>query len=263
MKRLLGCFARCWNSEAFQRAGRSAGRLAAIGAAAVAIAAVSLFAGPVAAKSPVIGRAAIIGALPDYPVPQSVTCRNGEVSFPVYGELRWDLLDALKRDVADAVSGGACHITLVLDSDGGFLIPTLNIVWFLQKLPAQVELTTLVPGGSMCNSACTLLFASGHRRVAAPDATFLFHPLQVTVKNPRLEPKVPAIESEMADYWIEAVRRADPWLAKVLARARVFGGSTNQAYLGAADLKEHAGGWVLELRGGCNAESLAGAPGCS
>ncbi len=240
MKRLRGCFARCWNKTA-----------RGLAPALLALTVAGVGAAPAEARSTVVGRAAIMKAIPDAPLPDHFTCSGDEASFSVLDDFTWESMRALKAEIGAAIQNGSCSIKLVLDSAGGLMIPTLNVAWYLEGLPRQILVTTVVPEGASCNSACTMLYAVGTKRAAGTNATFLFHPLEVAVTNPRLEPRIPAIEDEMIDYWIELVRHADPWLARVLSGARVFGRSTRFAYLEAGDLHANAHGWVSEMRPGC------------
>ena len=245
MKRLRGCFARC--SSRLSRI-RPAPVLAL---AALLVAALTAVAPPAEARPKGVGRAAIEKAIPDYPLPERLTCDGADAVISVLDDMTWESMRVLKRQIAAAIGANSCNIQLVLDSPGGLMIPTLNVAWYLEDLPRQITVTTVVPEGASCNSACTMLYAVGKKRAAGTNATFLFHPLEVAVTNPRLEGRIPAIEDEMITYWIELVRRADPWLARVLAGARVFGRSTRFAYLEAGDLHQNAHGWVSEMRPGC------------
>jgi ATP-dependent Clp protease protease subunit len=78
---------------------------------------------------------------------------------------------ALRRQLTALVEAGVSQITLVLDSPGGLLDPTLITYSFLRALP--VTFNTHAAG--FVQSAATILFLAGQGRTADRTARFLFH----------------------------------------------------------------------------------------
>ena len=197
-------------------------------------------------RSPV-GRAAITQTLPPVRVPAFPVCSGAEASFAVHGDIHRPGMAALTEGIAGALSRGACRLTVELDSDGGLLIHALSAAWFLRALPPEAEVRMVVPAGGHCHSACTILFAAGDRRAAGADATFVFHPVNVRVLNPGLQPLVPRIGKEMARYWLELVREVDKKLARRLARFQSLEAGGPTLAFRTADLPRLGKGWVEEV----------------
>lgn len=63
---------------------------------------------------------------------------------------------------------------LVLDSKGGIYEYTKTMAAVLRR----IQVTTIVPNGATCESACTLLFQSGMERIVGIDAKFMYHGLR-------------------------------------------------------------------------------------
>ena len=81
-------------------------------------------------------------------------------------------MQRLREQLTKLVEAGVSDITLVMDSAGGLLEPTLITYSFIQALPAKIS--THAQG--FVQSAATLLFLAGQDRSADRDARFLFHP---------------------------------------------------------------------------------------
>ena len=80
----------------------------------------------------------------------------------------------LRQQLANLVEAGVSEITLVIDSPGGQVEPTLITYSFIRALPARVN--THAQG--FVQSAATVLFLAGQERSADRNARFVFHPSQ-------------------------------------------------------------------------------------
>ena len=78
---------------------------------------------------------------------------------------------ALLAAVQQAIKEGHGDITLLISSNGGQIIPGFAVYNQLSMLP--ITLTTYNIGS--VNSIATIIFLAGARRLATPNATFLFH----------------------------------------------------------------------------------------
>jgi hypothetical protein len=66
-------------------------------------------------------------------------------------------------------------IILDLDSAGGLLSYTEEVLAVLQSIRLSVQLNTYVRHGSECLSACVLVFLQGEERIAGGASAWLFH----------------------------------------------------------------------------------------
>lgn len=70
-------------------------------------------------------------------------------------------------------------IYLELNSRGGYLTEAEEIYDTIKELGAEGKsISTFVPSGSVCASACTIIFVAGERRVAGEAASFMVHGVQ-------------------------------------------------------------------------------------
>lgn len=83
----------------------------------------------------------------------------------------------LRQQLANLVEAGVPEITLVMNSAGGQVEPTLTTYSFIRALPAKIK----THGQGFVASAATLLFLAGQERSADCNARFLFHPSQSLV----------------------------------------------------------------------------------
>lgn len=60
---------------------------------------------------------------------------------------------------------------LVLNSKGGLLYASKQMALLIR----QYQITTIIPKDGICESACTLLFQSGQKRIIDPTATIMYH----------------------------------------------------------------------------------------
>jgi len=111
----------------------------------------------------------------------------------------------LRQELARLVEAGVAEITLVLDSGGGQLDPTMVTYGFIRALPANIH--THAQG--LVASAATLLFLAGEQRSADRIARFVFHPTQSLVvaginSEPQLRERVTSfdmVEDVMAQVY--------------------------------------------------------------
>jgi len=89
-------------------------------------------------------------------------------------------LSHLAAETAAAAAGGADEIVWMLSSQGGELLPTLELCRTLETFP--VKLKTFAVG--QVASAATYLMLAGRERIAHPDATFLFHEVSTQIAVP-------------------------------------------------------------------------------
>jgi ATP-dependent protease ClpP protease subunit len=80
----------------------------------------------------------------------------------------------LRKQLANLVEAGVSEITLVINSPGGQIEPTMITYSFILALPATIN--THAQG--FVASAATLLFLAGQERSADRNAHFVFHPAQ-------------------------------------------------------------------------------------
>ncbi len=92
----------------------------------------------------------------------------------------------LRRQLTTLVEAGVTDITLVIDSPGGQVEPTLITYSFILALPARIA--THAQG--FVQSAATLLFLAGQDRSADRYARFVFHPTQSVVNGVMAEQQI-------------------------------------------------------------------------
>jgi len=85
--------------------------------------------------------------------------------------ISYENVNALLTKVNQAVVNGYQDITLMMSSDGGQVVPGFAAYNQLQMLP--IHLTTYNIGS--VSSIAAIIFLAGTKRIAVPNATFLFH----------------------------------------------------------------------------------------
>lgn len=116
---------------------------------------------------------------PPRPIPLPATAIDKTKVYYVFFDQTLDVasMRTLRRQLATLVEAGVSEITLVIDSPGGQLEPTLITYSFILALPARIN--THAQG--FVQSAATLLYLAGQARSADRGARFLFHPSQALV----------------------------------------------------------------------------------
>jgi ATP-dependent protease ClpP protease subunit len=117
-------------------------------------------------------------AIPPRPPPVATTGVDRTKAYYVFFDQAIDVLSArrLRQQLANLVDGGVSEITLVIDSAGGQLDPTVFTYGFIRALPAKIN----THAQSFVQSAATVLFLAGQERSADRNARFVFHPPQAT-----------------------------------------------------------------------------------
>ena len=85
--------------------------------------------------------------------------------------ISYDNVSALLAKINQAVVDGYQDITLMISSAGGQVVPGFAAYNQLQMFP--IQLTTYNIGS--VSSIAAVIFLAGSRRIAVPNATFLFH----------------------------------------------------------------------------------------
>lgn len=100
-------------------------------------------------------------------------------------------------------------VVVDLDSGGGNIQEAIRFVRDVYRLSLEnrIEINTRIRNGS-CESACTIMFTAGEKRIASKYARFGFH-------TPKLESRVPAgrTKNEILEWarslWLDAISRVD------------------------------------------------------
>lgn len=67
------------------------------------------------------------------------------------------------------------HFLLQLNSQGGSVREGGDVVELLQRIKRTHKLDTFVASREICMSMCVPIYLQGNKRIAAPDARFMFH----------------------------------------------------------------------------------------
>ena len=97
-------------------------------------------------------------------------------AYFIYFQRSIDLISAkaLRTDLVALVEGGVTDITLVINSPGGLLAPSLQLYSLIRSLPAKIK----THGQGIVASAANLLMLAGENRTADSTTRFFFHPSQ-------------------------------------------------------------------------------------
>jgi hypothetical protein len=108
-----------------------------------------------------------------------------------------------------------------LDSSGGNLDAALKMSGVMRALQAFSRIDTRVVAGAACQSACTALFAAGHRREAARDALFMFHASRFAGRG--ADPTAAGrLQADLEARYLAALGRVDPLLLRRLEEEGAF-----------------------------------------
>ena len=83
----------------------------------------------------------------------------------------------LRGDLVALVEGGVTDITLIINSPGGTLAPSLQLYNLIRSLPAKIK----THGQGIVASAANLLMLAGDERTADAGTRFFFHPSQSAI----------------------------------------------------------------------------------
>ena len=134
--------------------------------------------------------------------------------------------------------------SIALDSRGGNLDAALLMRRMVKAAQPLTAIDTWVGPGQSCQSACTVLFATGSGRGADPTALFMFHAPAFAGRaaDPTDSSRTAAVAERS---YLAALAEADPALVHALKARGVFD-STMPSYAQARQLV--AGGWRFVTR---------------
>jgi hypothetical protein len=92
--------------------------------------------------------------------------------------LRGDIAAPMARDLRDLWSGLRSRyrrVLLDLDTPGGSLAETEEIIAVIATMRSHARVDTVVGHGALCASACVAIFVQGERRLAGGASVWLFH----------------------------------------------------------------------------------------
>lgn len=151
------------------------------------------------------------------------------------------------RNAANSNRAFYKNITLKLDSIGGDINQAIKLFREIKNLTKNpdVSINTKVANRDDCDSACTIIFAAGEKRIAGRKAKFGFHsPDYIKGYGAGLSRKdIKAIEEEFRQKWLTAIAEADPVVAREIQERRLLYGS-RMKYMRASELMT---GYVTEL----------------
>jgi len=105
-------------------------------------------------------------------------------------------------------------IYLELNSPGGFFQEAQDIYNYIKEEKNNgLKVSTYVPSGSICGSACTIIFMAGQERIAGEAASFMVHGVQRESMPGFLNPLMTShlqklyIENGVSSEWIVELRK--------------------------------------------------------
>lgn len=110
-----------------------------------------------------------------------VSGQNGgaEVVMQWQGSIRYPMAERIREIYAER-AGTAQRFVLLLHSSGGSVQHGRRVIRALNDVARTHDLTTVVDAGRRCASMCVPVFLAGTNRLAAPEARFMFHEVQIT-----------------------------------------------------------------------------------
>lgn len=129
-------------------------------------------------------------------------------------------IDRLIKNILKEIQkkeGEAIELTLNLSSGGGEINETIRAVNFIRQMNINplIEIHTKVSGWSSCESACTILYTAGKKRLAAERASFGFHSPKFQ-RGDRNGVSIAQIEDKYRKIWLQYVAMVDPAVATML-----------------------------------------------
>ncbi|MFT3730638.1 MAG: peptidase [Hyphomicrobium sp.] len=165
---------------------------------------------------------------------------RGKVEAPMANRIA-EAFDRYKSDAGTFV--------LSLSSPGGSLDQGADVVRLLRRIRETKTLVTNVEEGAICASMCVPVYLQGERRIAAPDAEFMFHEVNFRdFFSNKADASVPdaAISREtdrFFDKYFEAAGVSPVWLGNV--RAAIARG--NEVWVTGRQLVDEKSGVVQQL----------------
>ncbi|WP_207462337.1 hypothetical protein [Azospirillum sp. SYSU D00513] len=126
---------------------------------------------------------------------------------------------AAKLAVSAVLADGPVIVSL--NSVGGNLEAALRMATSLRWAEQLAFVRTFVPNDATCQSACTVVFATGQDRIAGQSAVFMFHGVRWTGQNADHE-SAARLEYDLERRYFEALDAADPTLVEMLKARGVF-----------------------------------------
>lgn len=119
-----------------------------------------------------------------------------------------------KETIEAIKSAGPKEIYLELNSPGGFFQEAQDIYDYIKSEKSNgLKVSTYVPSGSICGSACTIIFMAGESRIAGEAAAFMVHGVQRESMPGFLNPLMTShvqklyIDNGVASAWIVELRK--------------------------------------------------------
>lgn len=122
--------------------------------------------------------------------------------YILYFQRSIDLLSAkhLRDTLVKLVDADVDNITLVVNSPGGLVAPTLQLYSLIQSLPVQIK----TYGQSMVASSATILFLAGEQRTADKNTSFWLHamsgPLITQINSSQFDEQMRLIHDQEASF---------------------------------------------------------------
>ena len=126
-------------------------------------------------------------------------------------------IDRLIKNIDKAISKNTerpLEIILDLSSGGGDINQTIRVLNYIRQINTtpDIEINTRVGSWSSCESACTILFTAGKKRIAAERASFGFHSPKFE-RGDRNGISVKAIEERYRKIWLSYISQVDAVVA--------------------------------------------------
>lgn len=151
-------------------------------------------------------------------------------------------VQAVMNSVNTHLAAGEVNLTLRLESEGGQIPSAVNLANFLREKVAQGLYVTTY-NRAQCNSACTIIFAAGQKRIAARGAKFYFHSVGVDGAGKDHD----AVQQRWANIWIGEIGKVDPRLAQELEVDETLVGYGHEKTYHAGALFDNGYTYVSEL----------------
>lgn len=119
------------------------------------------------------------------------------------------------KETIEAIrASGSKEVFLELNSPGGFFQEAQDIYDFIKAEKSNgLKITSYVPSGSICGSACTIVFLAAEERIAGAAAAFMVHGVQRESMPGFLNPLMTShlqklyIENGVSSEWIAELRK--------------------------------------------------------
>jgi len=135
-----------------------------------------------------------------------------------------DSIDRLIKNIEKAMTKNTTRpleIILDLGSGGGDINQTIRALNYIRQINTtpDIEIDTKVGSWSSCESACTILFTAGKKRLAGERASFGFHSPKFQ-RGDRNGVSISEIETRYRRIWLDYVTQVDPVVANEIELKR-------------------------------------------